>query len=135
MRLSGAATQGEGKRNHPLARNCQPALSTLSSSGLGTGLSSCFLGPRAVAQRLLRSSRERALIMQTYAKPTMYGSNGEPACMRMGIMRMDSRGFTFTELMLVVAIIGILSVLAAPTLFASIQTAPLQPAAPHPPHP
>jgi prepilin-type N-terminal cleavage/methylation domain-containing protein len=64
--------------------------------------------------------------MQRYAKPTMCGSNEEPACMRMGIVRMNSRGFTFAELMLVVAIIGILSVLAAPTLFSYIQTSALQ---------
>jgi prepilin-type N-terminal cleavage/methylation domain-containing protein len=64
--------------------------------------------------------------MQRYAKPTMRGSNEEPAGMRTGIVRMDSRGFTFAELMLVVAIIGILSVLAAPTLFAYIQTSALQ---------
>jgi type IV fimbrial biogenesis protein FimT len=64
--------------------------------------------------------------MQRYAKPTMRGSNGEPAFMRMAIMRIDSRGFTFAELMLVVAIIGILSVLAAPTLFTYIQTAAVQ---------
>jgi prepilin-type N-terminal cleavage/methylation domain-containing protein len=64
--------------------------------------------------------------MQRYATPTMRGSNEEPAGMRMGIVRMNSRGFTFAELMLVVAIIGILSVLAAPTLFAYIQTSALQ---------
>jgi prepilin-type N-terminal cleavage/methylation domain-containing protein len=64
--------------------------------------------------------------MQRYAKPTMRGSNEEPACMRIGIVRMNSRGFTFAELMLVVAIIGILSVLAAPTLWSYIQTSALQ---------
>ena len=39
---------------------------------------------------------------------------------------MNSRGFTLTELLLVIAIIGVLSVLAAPTLFSYIQTSALQ---------
>ena len=64
--------------------------------------------------------------MQRYAKPTMRESNEEPTCRRMGIVCLNSRGFTFAELMLVVAIIGILSVLAAPTLFTYIQTGALQ---------
>src|SRR5262245_4548789 len=126
MRLSEVATQGEGKRNHPLARNCQAALSTLSSSDLGAELSTCFLCREPWHSGCSDLSRERALTMQTYAKPTMRGSNEEPACIRLGIVRMNSRGFSLAELMLVVAILGILTVLAAPTLLSYIQTSALK---------
>jgi len=45
---------------------------------------------------------------------------------RMRIQRMNARGFSLAELMLVVSCIGILAALAAPTLISYIQTAALR---------
>jgi type IV fimbrial biogenesis protein FimT len=64
--------------------------------------------------------------MRRDARTMMLGSYEKVAWVRVRVQRMNALGYTLLELMLIVAIIGILAALAAPTLISYIQTAALQ---------